>query len=434
MIALTSQSRLARPKLAFFPKRMHVMVLGAGVIGVTTAWYLHRAGHRVSVVERRAEPALETSHANGGQISISHPEPWSSPSAPLIALRSIGQADAPFRFHHAAESERYLWALRFLRECLPWRFRRNTRAIAELAVRSGHCLRALREETGIEYDQHCTGILHLEHAPASHRALIKRAERLRGLGIRARVLDVAECMTLEPALSQFASRLAGGIHAPDDESGDAREFTRQLASLLAEQGVRFHYQHEVKALLESRGKIDALQVSTTEDATIRSLTADAFVVCLGPHSRALLKPLGVHLPIYPLKGYSLTLPVIAPERAPRTSLTDESRRIVCSRLGDRLRVAGTGEINGFDLSIHPARSKGLAQWVESVFPGACDIESATPWTGLRPATPSNVPIIGRGTRSNLWLNTGHGSLGWTLACGSGQCLAQQIDQALLSDP
>lgn len=402
---------------------MHILVLGAGVTGVTSAWYLARAGFRVTVVERRPEPALETSFANGGQISVSHPEPWASPSAPRQVLRGLFQADAPVRWRPRLCTNQWRWALGFARECLPHRFRRNTAHIARLARHSLACLRTLRQETGLEYDAGTRGILHLYEHPADWREAARRVATLNSLGIPARALSPDACLALDPALAPLAARIVGAIHAPDDESGDARRFTQALSRIAADEGVRFLHDCNVEALVIEKERVDGARVRHA-DGSIETMMADAVAVCLGSHSATLMRHVGVRVPIYPLKGYSVSLPVIDAQRAPTISLTDESRRIVCSRLGDSLRVAGTAELDGFDLALDPARCQPLMDWASRTFPGALALDHAEYWTGLRPATPSNRPLIGRSRIRGLWLNTGHGSLGWTLACGSAHLLAE----------
>lgn len=406
-------------------KKMHVMVLGAGVTGVTTAWYLRAAGYSVSVVDRQPGPALETSFANGGQISISHPEPWSSPSAPLIALRWLGRADAPLRMHLGTDPARWRWLLGFLRECLPSRHRRNAEAIAALAVHSGRCLRELRARLGLEYDQQERGILHLFREASELRAARHKLELLNRHGIDARLCDRDECTEIEPALRAFSAQLAGALYAPGDESGNANRFTVALAAHACAAGVQFHYGTRIDRITHDGARATGVRIIHA-DGSADTLGADAYVLCLGSHGPGLVAPLGERLPIYPVKGYSVTLPLRDPARAPCVSLTDESRRIVCSRLGDELRVAGTAEISGYDASPDAARCAPLLKWVDTVFPGAADVANARPWAGLRPCTPSNVPIIGCGRYTNLWYNTGHGSLGWTLACGSAQALVDLL--------
>ena len=403
---------------------MHVMVLGAGLSGVTTAWYLQQAGFGVSIVDRQPGPALETSFANGGQISISHPEPWANPGAPLQVLRWLGRDDAPLKFRPTTDPAQWLWGARFLFECLPARAHRNTAAIAALARWSGERLRELRARTGLQYDQLERGILHLFHTPREFAQAPARARQLERFGIEARVCSRAECLALEPALAAGAETLAGGLFAPGDESGDAFRFTRELAARLQENGANLHWDSAIRGLRSSPGKgVESVEVSDAQGRH-SALRADAYVVCLGSYGPRLVAPLGERLPIYPVKGYSITASLLDPARAPSVSLTDESRRIVCSRLGDRLRVAGTAELNGFDTRIRSERIRPILEWVNNRFPGAIDEQRVEPWAGLRPATPGNLPVIGRGRAPNLWFNTGHGTLGWTLACGSAAALAE----------
>ena len=404
---------------------IHVMVLGAGITGVTTAWFLRRAGFRVSVIERQDEAARETSFANGGQISVSHPEPWANPAAPFIALRWMGRAGAPLKLRPGLNVEQWQWMTGFLRECLPWRSRRNTATIAALAVHSLAELRQLRGLAGIDdaYDAQRRGLLHLFFEAAAFARAKGRIEELGAFGIELRACTAKECAEIEPALAACSPQLAGALYAPNDESGDAMRFSQALARVLADDGVRFHYGSRIERLLPAAGRrVSGVEICHAGGR--ETLSADAFVICLGSHGRRLLRPLGEPLPIYPLKGYSITAPVRDAACAPQVSLTDESRRIVCSRLGERLRIAGTAELGGYGLDIDPARVDVLLEWAKTRLPGAIESERATPWAGLRPGIPGGVPIIGRGEHhENLWLNTGHGPLGWTLACGSASVLA-----------
>jgi D-amino-acid dehydrogenase len=402
---------------------MHVLVIGAGLAGVTTAWYLKKGGFDVTVIDRHSGPALETSYANGGQISISHPEPWANPAAPLTILRWLGRADAPLRFRLRADPQQWRWGLAFLRQCLPANARRNTEAIAALAVSSHQRLVALREELALQYDQRSRGIIHLFFSAREVRAARAKAERLEQLGIAVQLLGADECVAREPALAHIESRLAGGMLGLDDESGDAHRFAEALAGHCATQGVRFEFGTRVRGLDVRDGKMNGIEI---EDAGGRRgmLAADGYVLCAGADSPRLGGPHGLRLPIYPVKGYSITAPVIDPQLAPTASLTDESRRIVCSRLGERLRVAGTAELNGYNLELEPRRTAALLEWLAEVLPGAADPARAEPWCGLRPTTPGNVPLIGRSGIDRLFLNTGHGSLGWTLACGSAAALVE----------
>lgn len=404
---------------------MRILVIGAGLTGVTSAWYLREAGLEVLVIDRQPEAARETSFANGGQISAGHPEPWANPGAPATVLRWLGREDAPLKFRLRADPAQWRWGFAFLRECLPARTRRNTEAIARLALYSREQLKALRQRTGISYDCLARGILQLSFDARELAALAPRAELLHGLGMRAEVLDAAGCVAVEPALAHTREPLQGGLYAVDDESGDAYRFTQALASLCAERGVEFLYGTRVTRWDFVNGRLFGLQIV---DASGRrgSLRGDAILVCAGAHSAAFARLLGERLPIYPVKGYSITAPVLDRTRAPEVSITDESRRIVCSRLGDRLRAAGTAELTGYDLTVNPARAKAVLDRTLQLFPGSVDPGRAELWAGLRPATPGNVPIIGRSRRGNVYYNTGHGTLGWTLACGSGRAIADLI--------
>lgn len=404
---------------------MHVIVLGAGLAGVTSAWFLRQAGLAVTVVDRQPAAGLETSFANGGQISVSHPEPWANPSAPGQILRWLGREDAPLLFRPRLEWGQWSWGLQFLLECLPGRTRRNTAAIARLALHSRDCLRALQAETGIEYDRLGRGILHLFFSPHDFSQAGRRAAQLHDFGIRAEVLDAQGCLGVEPALANCRDRLHGGLYAPDDETGDALAFTQGLADLGRQAGVQFLYGVRVTSLSAEGGRIVAASIEN-EGGSVERLGGDMFLIALGSHSAALARPLGDRLPIYPVKGYSVTLPLAADAGAPTVSITDESRRIVCSRLGNRLRVAGTAELTGFDTSVNVARCQAILRRAEELFPHIRPAGGPEYWSGLRPATPNNVPVIGRSVMRNLFFNTGHGTLGWTLACGSGQAIANII--------
>ena len=404
---------------------MEVLVIGAGLAGVTSAWYLAQAGCKVTVVDRQPGPGMETSFANGGQISISHPEPWANPSAPATLLRWLGRQDAPLLFRWHADPAQWRWALSFLRECLPARTARNTAAIARLAAYSRHELRALREATGVQYEARSGGILHLFETPREIAHLPAKQKLLQDFGIPSQILDADQTIALEPALAGIRTRLAGALHGIDDESGNAHLFCTALAEKARAVGVRFVLHSRVYAFDVISGKIAGVRVLDA-DGRAGMLRADAFVLAAGSYSPGLARPLGIHLPIYPVKGYSITVPILDADRAPQLSLTDESRRMVCSRLGDRLRVAGTAELNGFDLSPNPMRSAAIVRWLEDHLQGIADLTRAEHWCGLRPATPSNVPLIGRTRIDNLFLNTGHGTLGWTLACGSGRAIADIV--------
>jgi D-amino-acid dehydrogenase len=399
-----------------------VLVLGAGVVGVASAWYLAEAGHEVSVVDRQAQAGMETSFANGGQISASHAEPWAKPSIVPKILRWLGREDAPLLFRPRADWAQWTWGLAFLRECIPGRFERNCRALAGLAAYSRDCLRAVRRKTGLRYDHLSRGILHFATDGHDFELLARGAEATRALGIERQVKSAAECLALEPALKDSQDPVTGGVYTPTDESGDAWRFTQELSRLAEQRGVRFHFGRAVTAIDAAGGEVTAVRLEDLE------LKADAYVVALGSYSPLLLRPLGVRIPVYPLKGYSVTL-ALGPEHdavAPSVSLTDEARKIVISRLGSRLRAAGTAELTGYDTRVNSVRCAAIARRLHELFPGLGGITAYESWTGLRPATPNNVPLIGRTALSNLFLNTGHGTLGWTLACGSGRALADLV--------
>ena len=404
---------------------MRVVVLGAGVIGTTSAWYLAQSGHEVMVVDRQPEPALETSFANGGQISVSHSEPWANPTAPLTILKWFGREDAPLLFRPRADLAQWLWGLRFLFECLPSRTRRNTDSAFALALYSHEQLRQLRRDTGIHYDFDTRGILHLYENGGEFEHAKGQAEGLRARGLDIEIKTPEGCLMIEPALKHSIDRVAGGAYAASDECGDAQLFTRALADLCGARGVSFRFNVSVKRLEAARGAIERVVIDD-EKGIEESLRAEAYVIALGSYSPLLLAPIGVSVPVYPVKGYSVTLPLEPGDEAPRTSLTDHARKIVISRLGDRLRVAGTAELNGYDTEMNEPRCAALVKRCFEWFPKAGRPERAQFWTGLRPATPSNLPLIGRSKYSNLFLNTGHGTLGWTLACGSGRALADIV--------
>lgn len=401
---------------------MRVAVLGAGVVGVAGAWYLARAGHEVTLIDRQPEPGRETSFANGGQISAGHAEPWAKPSVVPKVLKWLGREDAPLLFRPRADLRQWLWGLRFALECLPGRFERNTRRLAGLARYSRECLAALREDTSIEYFRVGKGILHFCTDAADFEALAAHAVQMRALGIEREVKTGAECLALEPALRASEVPVAGGVHTPLDESGDAHEFTLRLARLAEAQGVRFMGSRAIEALEAQGGRVVAARTAAGR------VEADAFVVSLGSYSPLLLAPLGVHVPVYPLKGYSITLRLSGKlqAQAPTVSLTDEAHKLVLSRFGDRLRCAGTAELTGYDTSVNRTRCEAIVRRVRQLFPALSAAGEPEFWAGLRPATPNNVPVIGRTRLENLYVNTGHGTLGWTLAAGSGRALADLV--------
>jgi len=401
---------------------MKVLVLGAGLLGVTSAYFLRQQGHEVTVIDRQASAAAETSFANGGQISVSHAEPWANPGAPLKVLKWLGKEEAPLLFRVRADMHQWLWGLQFLRECTPARTRWNIAQIVRLGTYSRDTLQALRAATGLHYDQRTQGILHFYTSAKEFEGAEAPAAQMRALGCDRRVISADEAVRIEPALAHIRPRLAGATYTAEDESGDANQFARELVSRCEADGVRFLMSHTVTALREAGGTVDHVEATDT-DGRFQRIRADAYVLAMGSLSPLYAKPLGIELPIYPAKGYSVTMAVRDESKAHQVSLTDDEYKLVFSRLGNRLRIAGTAELNGYDRDLNRVRCEAIVKRAEELFPGAGDAENAQFWTGLRPATPSNVPIIGRSKLANLYLNTGHGTLGWTHACGSGKSIA-----------
>ena len=404
---------------------MKVIVLGAGLLGVTSAYFLRQQGHDVTVIDRQATPAAETSFANGGQISVSHAEPWANPGAPLKVLKWLGKEDAPLLFRIRADMRQWLWGLQFLRECTPARTRHNIEQIVRLGTYSRDMLQALRRDIGIEYDERTQGILHFYTSQKEFDGAEGPAAQMRALGCDRRVISADDAVKLEPALRHIRPQLAGATYTAEDESGDANRFARELVARCRTDGVEFLMSHTVTALREAGGQIDHVE-ATDAEGRFQRVRGDAYVLAMGSLSPLYASPLGIHLPIYPAKGYSVTLPVKDESMAHQVSLTDDEYKLVFSRLGDRLRIAGTAELNGYDRDLNRVRCEAIVKRTEQLFPGAGDTERAQFWTGLRPATPSNVPIIGRSKLPNLYLNTGHGTLGWTHSCGSGKSIARIV--------
>ena len=399
---------------------MKVLVLGAGVIGVTAAYYLARDGHQVTVLERRDGSGLETSFANGGQVVPSHAEAWAGPDTPRLMLRWLGRADAPLLFRLKADPHMWRWGLRFLANCSAARFRRHTARNLRLGFHSLAALAALRDETGIEYDRAAGGSLHIFRDARSFDAAATHAETMRELGCPQEVVDRPRALEIEPALAASEDGIAGGIYCPVDEIGDAYKFTVGLERIAAGLGVEFRYGVGFLGFQRAGAAIGHAETDSGP------MEADAFVLALGSFSATHARRLGLDLPVYPIKGYSVTIPITDPAAAPRIGLADDSRRLVLSPLGNRLRAAGTAEIAGFDNRPNPVRGGAILDAARAMFPGAGDYGKAEHWSGLRPTTPDNVPVLGRTRYANLYLNTGHGTLGWTHACGSGRIIADLI--------
>ncbi len=400
---------------------MKVLVMGAGVVGTTAAWYLAKAGHQVTVVDRQPGAGLETSFANGGQISASHAEPWANPATPGKALRWMGREDAPLVFRWRRwDPPLWAWGLRFLTNCTERRTKINTERTLRLALYSRRALAELRDETGIQYDQRRQGILHIYRDRHEYGHALRAADLMAAYGLPRLPKTPPECVTLEPALADVAGELTGGLFSPDDESGDAHLFTTGLAARCAERGVTFRYDVTIHGLVSEAGRITS--VATDQGA----LTADAYLLALGSWSPRLASGVGLRLPIYPAKGYSATIAVDDPSGAPCVSITDDENKLVFSRFGERLRCAGTAELAGWNATLTETRARALVTKARALFPRAGDFDAATLWAGLRPVTPDSVPILGATPFGNLWLDTGHGTLGWTLSCGSGRVIADLI--------
>lgn len=404
---------------------MHILVLGAGVVGTTTAWYLQKQGHQVTVVDRQNQAGLETSYANGGQISVSHAEPWANPSAPLKVLKWLTKADAPLLFRPKLDPAQWRWALSFLGQCTSARAAHNIRQIVNLGTYSRSQLQALRKDAGLEYDHLEKGILHFYTNPAEFEGALEPTRIMQGLGCDRQIIDADRAVELEPALKPIRNRIAGATYTSEDESGDAKLFTQNLARRCAEAGVEFRYGTEILSFERAGERV--LGVQTLRDGRHETLRADAYVLSMGSFSSALARQLGIFLNIYPAKGYSITVPVKNEEAAFRVSLTDDEHKLVYSRLGNRMRVAGMAELSGYSRKLNYTRCRAIVRRTAEVMPEAGHWDQAEFWSGLRPATPSNVPYIGKSHFANLYLNTGHGTLGWTHSCGSAAALADIID-------
>ncbi|MCU0826767.1 MAG: D-amino acid dehydrogenase [Tabrizicola sp.] len=399
---------------------MKVLVLGAGVIGVTSAWYLAKSGHEVTVIDRQPAPALETSFANAGEISPGYASPWAAPGVPLKALKWMFQEHAPLIIQPKMDWAKLSWMARMLMNCTADAYSANKSRMVRLAEYSRDCLMELRAETGIAYDERTQGTLQLFRTEKQVAAAEKDIAVLKADGVPFEVLDADQCVAAEPGLARARGKIAGGLRLPGDETGDCFKFTQSLSQMAEGLGVTFRYGVDIEALEAERGRIVA--VRTAEGR----VTADAFVVALGSYSPMLVAPLGIKLPVYPVKGYSITVPIVDEARAPVSTVMDETHKIAITRLGDRIRVGGMAEFAGFDMSLKAKRQATLTHSVEDLFSGAGDQSKAAFWCGLRPMTPDGTPVVGRSPVANLFLNTGHGTLGWTMAAGSGRVLADIV--------
>jgi D-amino-acid dehydrogenase len=399
---------------------MKILVLGSGVIGVSTAWYLAKSGHEVTVLDRQPGPGLETSFANAGEISPGYSAPWAGPGIPQKAIKWLLMQDGPLVLRPKLDPQMWLWGLKLLANCTHKAYAINKGRMVRLAEYSRDRMIALRAATDIAYDGREQGTLQLfryqnqlDHA-ADDIAVLKQ------YGVPYQVLDPQGCVAAEPGLSTAAVPFVGGLRLPNDETGDCQLFTERLAALAAAAGVSFRYNVGIERLERTGDRVTG--VATTAGP----FTADAYVVALGSYSPLLLRPLGIDLPIYPIKGYSLTVPITDETVAPVSTIMDETYKVATTRMGDRIRVGGTAEIAGYDTTLHASRRGPLDRSLRDLFPRAGDPKRASFWCGLRPMTPDGTPILGRSPLDNLWLNTGHGTLGWTMAAGSGAVMADLL--------
>jgi D-amino-acid dehydrogenase len=397
--------------------QMKVVVLGAGVVGVTSAWYLAKAGHEVTVIDRQPAPALETSFANAGEISPGYASPWAAPGVPVKALKWMFQEHAPLIIQPKMDWTKLSWMARMLMNCTAEAYAVNKSRMVRLAEYSRDCLIALRAETGIAYDERTQGTLQLFRSDKQVAAAEKDIAVLKADGVPFEVLDADQCVAAEPGLAASRGKIAGGLRLPGDETGDCFKFTQGLSKMAEALGVTFRYGVGIDRLEAERGRIVAVQTSEGR------VTADSFVLALGSYSPMLVSEFGIKLPVYPVKGYSITVPIVDEARAPVSTVMDETHKIAITRLGDRIRVGGMAELAGFDMSLKAKRQATLTHSVEDLFGGAGDQSQAKFWCGLRPMTPDGTPVVGRSPIQNLFLNTGHGTLGWTMAAGSGRVLA-----------
>jgi len=399
---------------------MKIAILGSGVIGVTSAWYLAEAGHEVTVLDRQPGPALETSFANAGEISPGYASPWAAPGIPQKAIRWLMMRHAPLILRPQVDAEMLGWLFAMLRNCTSARYAINKTRMVRLAEYSRDRLIALRADTGISYDERTQGTLQLFRTQKQLDGMAKDIAVLRAGGVPFELLDRDGCVAAEPGLAAAREKIVGGLRLPGDETGDCFKFTGALAAMAAARGVSFRYGETIRSLIVEGGRVAGV------DTDHGPVIADRYVLALGSHSAAMLRPLGMKLPVYPVKGYSITVPIVDASRAPESTLMDETYKIAITRLGDRIRVGGMAEISGYNNALPERRRETLVHSLTDLFAGAGDIVAANYWSGLRPMTPDGTPVIGATPYDNLFLNTGHGTLGWTMACGSGRLIADLI--------
>lgn len=398
---------------------MRVVVLGSGVVGVSSAWYLQQAGHQVTVIDRASGPALETSAANAGQISPGYAAPWAAPGIPLKAIRWLFQRHAPLAIRLDGSQFQLKWLWQMLRNCDLRHYTENKGRMVRLAEYSLDCLKALRAATDIQYEGRQGGTLQLFRTAQQYKNATRDIAVLKDAGVGYQLLEANRLAEVEPALAAVAHKLAGGLRLPNDETGDCQLFTCHLARMAQQAGVTFRFDTPIEKLLYEGGQIYGVKCG---DEVIR---AEAYVMALGAYSTIMLKGI-IDIPVYPLKGYSLTIPITKEQGAPVSTIIDETYKIAITRFDRRIRVGGMAELVGFNTGLPQQRRETLEMVVRDLFPQVGHVEQAIFWAGLRPMTPDGTPIVGRSALKNLWLNTGHGTLGWTMACGSGQLLSDLI--------
>lgn len=401
---------------------MEIIVLGSGVVGLTSAWYLSQAGHQVTVIDRQAKSGEETSFANAGQISYGYSSPWAAPGVPQKAIKWLLEKHAPLKIKPSLDPKLLSWTTQMLANCQLSRYQINKSRMLAIANHSRECLIELNKNYDIQYEGRQKGTLQLFRKAQQLTAVEKDMQLLEQSGTRFELLDVAGCLKQEPGLKPVQDKLVGGLYLPDDGTGDCYQFCQQLTELAQSKGIRFEFNTQVQSLVNEGDKITGVQ---TDKGLFK---ADAYVVAMGSYSPVLLKPFGIELPVYPVKGYSLTVPIRDANFAPQSTIMDETYKVALTRFDERIRVAGTAELAGFDSSIPEARKATIEMVVKDLFPQGGHFEQAEFWTGFRPMTPDGTPIIGATKIKNLYTNTGHGTLGWTMACGSASLLADVIAQ------
>lgn len=398
---------------------MNIIILGGGVIGTTTAYYLARAGVSVTVIDRQPDVAMETSFANAGQISPGYSTPWAAPKIPQKAIKWLMQKHAPLAISPDGSGFQLSWIWQMLQNCNARRYQINKERMMRVSEYSRDCIRALRDDIGIKYEHRTGGVLQLFRTDAQLAAMALDTKVLSELGVPYETLNKDELVRAEPALAYSTAPLLGGLRLPNDETGDCHLFTKRLAEHCKTLGVKFLMNKHIEQFTLENGNITGVMVDGERH------TADHYVMAMGSYSRAILLPLGLNIPVYPVKGYSLTIPIIDEKKSPISTVLDETYKIAITRFDDRIRVGGMAELSGFDLSLKPARRETLEMVTRELFDGG-DLSGAKFWTGLRPMTPDGTPIIGKTKFDNLFINTGHGTLGWTIACGSGKVIADII--------